>query len=111
MSRCSIKETCVQAWNDEHGDDGNEGGDDGWMDVLVMEMMVVRIIIIIVLYQRDMGLNIIIPQCLYYENNDDGLGPDNDDGDNVDTDVHEDGADANLQVPRALSQDGNEHGE
>ena len=96
--------------NDEHGDDGNEGGDDGWMDVLVMEMMVVGVIII-VLYQRDMGLNSIIPQCLYYENNDDGLGHDFDDGDNVDSDVHEDDADANLQVPRALSQDGNEHGE
>ena len=60
---------------------------------------------------RDMGLNIIIPQCLYYENNDDGLSHDIDDGDNVDSDVHEDDADANLQVPRALSQDGNEHGE
>ena len=31
-------------------------------------------------------------------------------GDNGDSDVHEDGADANLQVPRALSQDGDEHG-
>ena len=78
--------------------------------VLVMVMMVMRVFII-VLYQRDMGLKSIIPQCLYYENNDDGLGPDNDDGDNVDSDVHEDDADANLQVPRALSQDGNEHGE
>ena len=85
--------------NDEHGDD--EGDDDGWMDVLVIEMMVMRAIII-VLYQRDMGLNSIIPQCLYYENNDDGLGHDNDDGDNVDSDVHEDGADANLQVPLSL---------
>ena len=89
------------------------------MDVLVMVMMVMRVIII-VLYQRDMGLNSIIPQCLYYENNDDGVGHDDndggeddedDDGDNGDSDVHEDGADANLQVPRALSQDGDEHGE
>ena len=90
------------------------------MDVLVMVMMVMRVIII-VLYQRDMGLNSIIPQCLYYENNDDGVddndgGEDDeddedDDGDNGDSDVHEDGADANLQVPRALSQDGDEHGE